>query len=233
MKTLITDRTLRGLKPARAGKRTVIWDTAVPGLCVRVTDKGSASFSIMRRVKGDTAPIRRMLGIAWHVPFPAGQPLPYRLVTAREDARAMILDMARGIDPKVKREAERRAEAIKQANSFASVAETFIAKHIRSLRSAADAERTIRRELIAPWGARPITEISRRDIVELVEQIAESGRRYVAYQVFAHLSKLFSWAVGRHTYGLESSACSGIKASEIVGRKEPRQRVLSDAEIRA
>jgi len=85
MKTLITDRTLRGLKPAPAGKRTVVWDTAVPGLCVRVTDKGAASFNVMRRVKGEATPVRRMLGITWAVPFPADSrcrtPLPPRGMT--------------------------------------------------------------------------------------------------------------------------------------------------------
>jgi hypothetical protein len=54
----------------------------------------------MRRVKGQAQPVRRMLGIAWTVPFPASHPLPYPLATAREDARAMIIDMSRGIDPK-------------------------------------------------------------------------------------------------------------------------------------
>jgi hypothetical protein len=88
MKTLITDRTLRGLKPAPDGTRTVVWDSVVPGLCVRITDKGTASFSVMRRVKGHKQPVRRMLGIAWTVPFPASHPLPYPLSTAREDARA-------------------------------------------------------------------------------------------------------------------------------------------------
>ena len=122
MKTLITDRTLRGLKPAPAGKRSVIWDTAVPGLCVRVTDKRAASFNVMRRVKGESAPVRRMLGIAWAVPFPASQPLPYPLATAREDARAMVLDMSRGIDPKAKLATKQREDATRQANSFASVA---------------------------------------------------------------------------------------------------------------
>jgi len=128
LKTLITDRMLRGLKPAAGGKRTVIWDTAVPGLCVRVTDKGAASFNVMRRVKGDAAPIRRMLGIAWAVPFPAGQPLPYPLATAREDARAMVLDMAHGIDPKRKKEAKARAGATLGGRSVAASAQISLAR---------------------------------------------------------------------------------------------------------
>jgi Arm DNA-binding domain len=233
MKTLITDRTLRGLKPAPAGKRTVIWDTAVPGLCVRVTDKGAASFNVMRRVKGDAVPVRRMLGIAWTVPFPAGLPLPYPLSTAREDARAMVLDMAHGIDPKQKLAARKREGEAKRANSFAAVAEEFIIKHVRKLRSGHDVESAIRRELIAKWGERPITEITRRDVVELVEAIADSGRPYAAHRVFAYASKFFAWAMARHLYGIEASPCNGVRTSELAGKKEPRQRVLTDAEIKA
>jgi integrase len=232
MKTLITDRTLRGLKPAPAGKRTVIWDIAVPGLCVRVTDKGAASFNVMRRVKGESAPVRRMLGIAWAVPFPASQPLPYPLASAREDARSMVLDMSRGIDPKAKLATKQREDATRQANSFASVAEKFIAKHVRKLRTGVDVEAAVRRELIGRWGRRPITEITRRDVVELVENIADSGRPYAAHKAFAYTSKLFAWATAQHIYGLETSPCAGIKTGEPAGKKEPRQRVLTEAEVR-
>ena len=49
MKQLITDRTLRNLKPAPRGKRLVVWDTALPSFGVRMTDKGKASFFVMRR----------------------------------------------------------------------------------------------------------------------------------------------------------------------------------------
>jgi integrase len=230
MKTLITDRTLRGLKRAPAGKRTVIWDTAVPGLCVRVTDKGAASFNVMRRVKGQTAPVRRMLGVAWTVPFPASVALPYPLATAREDARTMLLDMSRGIDPKTKAVAKIREDQARQANNFAAVAETFIQKHVRGLKSGHEVEATIRRELIDKWESKPIAEISRRDIAELIESVA-NDRKYQAFKIFAYANKLFGWAVARHI--IETSPCAGIKISDLAGRKEPRQRVLNDVEIRA
>src|SRR5262249_37165424 len=139
------------------------------GLCVRVTDKGAASFNVMRRVKGQTAPVRRMLGIAWTVPFPASVALPYPLATAREDARAMILDMTRGVDPKTAADAKTREAQARKANSFAAVAATFIQKHVRGLKSGHEVEATIRRELIDKWVSKPIAEITRRDIVELIE----------------------------------------------------------------
>jgi integrase len=47
------------------------------------------------------------------------------------------------------------------------------------------------------------------------------------------MSKLFGWAIGRSLYGLEISPCTGVKTSKVVGKKEPRQRVLNDTEIRA
>jgi integrase len=231
MKTLITDRTLRGLKPALAGKRVVIWDTAVPGLCVRVTDKGSASFCVMRRVKGHKQPVRRMLGIAWTVPFPASQPLPYPLATAREDARAMILDIARGIDPKEKQAAHKQAEARRKTNSFASVAEEFVQRHVRKLRSAHDTEAAIRRELVSRWGERPIGEISRRDVVSMIESIADAGHQGAARRAFASTSKLFNWAIERGI--VEASPCMSVRPAALIGPIEVRQRVLSDAEIRA
>ena len=101
------------------------------------------------------------------------------------------------------------------------------------LRSGPEIKAAIRRELIGLWGARPITEISRRDIVHALEEIADSGRPYAAHKLFNYMSKLFGWAIGRSLYGLEISPCTGVKTSEVVGKKEPRQRVLNDTEIRA
>jgi hypothetical protein len=193
MKTLVTDQLLRGLKPAPTGTRTVVWDSIVPGLCIRITDKGSASFCVMRRVKGQSAPARRMLGVAWHVPFPASHPLPYPLATAREDARAMIIDMSRGIDPKTQLAAKNLEEVARQANCFETIAESFIQKHVRGLKSGAEIERVIRRELIGKWGKRSIAEITKRDVVELIEAVATDGRKYQALKIFAFASKLFSW----------------------------------------
>ena len=82
-------------------------------------------------------------------------------------------------------------------------------------------------------GPRPITAITRRDVVEIIEGVANSGRKYAAHKLFNYVSKLFAWAIARHLYGLETSPCAGVKTSELAGKKQPRQRVLSDAEIRA
>ncbi|MGB8899566.1 MAG: tyrosine-type recombinase/integrase [Methylocella sp.] len=220
-KTMLTDRALRAMKPAAPGKRKMLWDAAVPSFGVRVSEHGKLTFIVMRRLRGKI--VRRMIGRYPIMP----------LAEAREAALEALRDFERGIDPREKQAAMGREAAHRQANSFASIAEEFIAKHVAKLRTAPEVESSIRRELIAKWGGRPITEISRRDVAELVEAIAGSGRPYAAHRTFAHASKFFSWAMGRNLYGLEISPCTGIRISELAGGKKKRQRVLADAEINA
>jgi integrase len=199
----------------------MVWDAAVPSFGVRVSEKGKLTFIVMRRLHGKL--VRRMLG-------------QYPIMTlggAREAALEALRDIEKGIDPKQKKEARALAEAVRRANSFASVAEEFIARHVRRLARPAEAEAAIRRELIARWGERPVSEITRRDIIELLEEISDSGRPYAAHKTYNYISKFFAWAMARHVYGIEMSPCTAIKPNEIIGSREARQRVLSDSEIRA
>jgi hypothetical protein len=136
MKILLTDRFVRAVKPA--GKRQVFWDAAVPGFCVIVTGKGKIDFAVIRRLPGKREPLTRRLG-----QYPI-----VSLAKAREAALGALRDIARGIDPKSKQDAERRAEAHRQANSFALVAEDFITRHVAKLRSGPEVEASIRRELV-------------------------------------------------------------------------------------
>jgi integrase len=221
MKTMLTDRALKAMKPAAPGTRKMIWDSAVPSFGVRVSEHGKLTFIVMRRLHGKL--VRRMIGQYPIMP----------LAEAREAALQALRDIERGIDPKQKKAAERRAEARRQANSFASVAEEFIARHVRKLRSGREVEASIRRELIERWGPRPIVEIGRREIVEALEEIADDGRPYAAHKIYNYISKLFAWAIARGMYGLEVSPCMAVKPNEIIGAREARQRVLTDIEIRA
>ncbi len=121
----------------------MVWDAAVPSFGVRVTDKGKLTFIVMRRLRDKL--VRRMLG-----QYPI-----MTLAKAREAALEALRDIESGIDPKEKQEAERRAEAHRRANSFASVAEEFISRHVAKLRSGPEVKAAIRRELIGRWGASP------------------------------------------------------------------------------
>jgi hypothetical protein len=111
------------------------------------------------------------------------------LSEGRDWAREALGDMARGIDPKAKAEGARKAEVRRKANSFAALAEEFIGRHVSKLARPAGAEATIRRELVSRWGEKPISEISRRDVVELLRAIADSGKPYAAHKTYNYITK--------------------------------------------
>jgi integrase len=238
MKKRLTVRGINALKPAEPGKRYDQWDTEVSNFGVRVTDTGKISFIVMRRLGSKGAPVRRV--VAEHR---CGAEYNEGLLSqAREDARAALRDMMQGVDPKAKaqreREAAHAAEATRAANSFEAVAEDFIKRHVLAaekgrpkLKSGAEVAAAIRREIIPKWRGRLITEIARRDVVKLLEDVVDDGRASVAHHLLAYLSKLFNWAIARDTYGLQSSPITRGMAKDIIGAKRPRQRVLSNAEI--
>jgi hypothetical protein len=70
--------------------------------------------------------------------------------------------------------------------------------------------------LIAYWGPRPIVDISRRDVVERIEQIVDDGRPAMARKVFESISKLFAWAMSRDLYDIKSSPARDVKIGDIV-----------------
>ena len=139
----------------------------------------------------------------------------------------------KGNDPKAEEERQRRLELRKQETTLAAVAEDYIDRHVRGQRKAKDTEREIRKELIGFWGERPITSIMREDVIALVEAIARRPAPYTAHIILGHTRSLFNWAINRGAYGLETSPCDRIKPAALIGAKEPRQRVLNDAEIAA
>ena len=233
MKKKLTVRGINALKPALPGTRYDIWDTEVSNFGLRVTDTGKISFNVMRRIGPKGAPVRRV--VAEHR---CGAEYTEGLLTqAREDARASLRDMSQGVDPKQKRalaiERDTKERAERRANSFGAVAEDFIKWHVLpKLRSGNDVASSIRRELIPAWGDRPIAEITRRDVVTLLEKVVADGRPYTAHHLIAYLSKLFNWAILRDVYGLNASPIIRGIGKNVIGAKKPRQRVLSDAELR-
>jgi integrase len=219
VKNRLTDRKLKALR--RKGIRYDVMDTDVPGFGVRVTPAGLRTFILIARYPGSENPTRRAIG-----EYPA-----ISLQKARERAREWRQLLRRGIDPKAEEERERRAELRKMATTFAAVAEDFIQLHVQAQRRGKDSAREIRKELIDSLGDRPIASIAREDVVLLIDAIARRPAPYLAHVVLGHARSLFNWAINRGTYGLESSPCDRIKPAALIGPKEARQRVLSDAEL--
>jgi integrase len=222
-KRVLNDRTLKALKPAKAGLRYEVMDAIVPGLGVRVTERGTKTFMLVARFPGSTNPTRRALG-----EYDA-----LSLEKARIKARHWHELIDKGIDPAQETRLQRQAEQRKRAGTFAAVAEDFIAEKLSTERRGRDAELQIRNEFLPRWGGRPVVDITAQDVVEVVKAAKARGATYMAHSLLATARRLFSWAIDQRAYGLETSPCDRLKPKSIIGEKRPRERVLSDDEVRA
>jgi integrase len=127
------------------------------------------------------------------------------------------------------REKARNYQAPKHSDTFGEVANRFFA-HIATLRRGYEVERSIRRELMPRWGNKPIANITRRDVIEVVDAIKARGAACTAYHVLGYAKRAFNFAIARDILG--HSPCDRVRAAALVGPKVVRQRVLNDDEIR-
>ena len=218
----LTDRYLASVKGAKAPYD--IRDTEVPGLRCRVMPSGERSFVLLARYSRDGNPTRRALGT-----YPI-----LSLSAARDKAVAWKRQLAAGVDPAEAEERKRRDEERKQRNSFAAVAEEFI-KHIyrQKLRTAADMEHDLRKTFVAEWGARPITSITSDDIKRIIRRAIDRNAPAQAFSDFTLIRRVFNWSLGTDDHGLQFNPCSRLKPADLIGPRASRDRVLSDAELRA
>jgi integrase len=119
---------------------------------------------------------------------------------------------------------------MRSTGKFGDVVEDYfkrIAKHRRSW----DVERRMRRELIPLWQSKQIAAITRQDVIDVVKAINARGTPYAAHHVLAYIKAFFSYATANNL--LEHSPAAMVKPKALIGAKEPRQRVLSDDELKA
>ena len=220
---VLTEPFIKSLKPDPGGKRYVVPDALVPGLVVRVSSTGAKSFMLVARWNGADQPSALALGRVGGL----------TLAKARDKARDWLDIRSRGDDPRELERARREAEAEKKATTCSVVLEGYFTRVVRKRRHGAADEREIKRELLPRWKNRPLTSISRRDVVRLIDTITDRGAPRQAHNVYSHVRHFFNWAIGRGIYGIEVSPCASIRPVDLIGKKNRRDRVLTDDEIRA
>jgi integrase len=208
----LTDRLLKTLKTDAA-------DAVVPGLAVRVGASGQKTFVLIARFPGRTNPTRRAIGAHPRI----------SLQQARETARKWIALVQRGVDPATEVAAEREANRIRRQNTFGVVAESFLEKHAASRRTADGIGRLIRGKLISRWRDRPIDTIGKREIIEMIEDVAENNGVAMARQTMSYARRLFRWAAARDL--ISSNPFTTIATADLLPPKVTRDRTLSDAEL--
>ena len=205
------------------GKREAwLSDTDVQGLRVRATAGGAKTFMACwtDRVSGERR--RERLG-AWGA---------ITLADARTAARAILGDVARGEDPSEKRMLKRKAATEAKAAAALTLRVLVdqwaaIGLQKRKPRYRTEATRAIAYAFQAQM-EQPANQLSRGAVVGTLDALAQAGKTAMAGRTLAYGRACFSWARKR---GMVTE--NPFHDLPIATGKVSRDRVLSDAEVRA
>jgi integrase len=217
------------LKPPASG-RVEYWDSQLPGFGLRVSETGRKTWMAMYRVKGKL--VRETLGTLSLFP---------KVDEARDRARASMQAAQAGIHPvevrrqeadKVERAAS--AERARQRDTLAAILDRYVreygAKRWRP-DTLKEVKRAFETDVKPALGTRPIRDIARREIREMIDAIVRRGRAPHAHHVLAYLRPALEWAVEREI--IATNPAAGIPDPDPRKREaRSRDRYLDDDEIR-
>jgi integrase len=207
-----TDRSIAGLKAKT--ERYEAWEDGRTGLGVRVSPKGRKTWVFMYRYAGKA---RRMtLGT-----YPA-----IGLAKAHVRHSRAKESLEEGIDPGAKQIEHKRAE--RSAETVSDLIDEYLEKWARPRKRSADEdERSLRKEVEPAWGRRKAKDITRRDVITLLDGIVERGSPIQANRTLAVIRKMFNFAIGRDI--VDATPVAMVKAP---AKENQRDRILSADEIR-
>jgi integrase len=209
---ILTARAVEAAKPGRT--RNEIPDGTGTGLYLAIEPTGTKSWVLRCRQHGVSK--RITLGRAGEGGI--------TLAAARHAAAAARHRLEQGIETAPIRNVSQTSDRIETA--IASFLELHAFKKNR-ISTAQAAERIFNRLVLPAWRGRSIHSIRRRDVIDLVEQIA-TDRPYLANRALGVLSKFFNWLMARDVI-----AVSPVTGVERPHQEQVRNRTLTDPELRA
>ena len=107
--------------------------------------------------------------------------------------------------------------------------EEYIERHAKvKKKSWKEDQRILEKDIIPIWNRRKASDVKRKDVIHLLDNIVERGAEIQANRTLAVIRRMFSFAIERDI--LEFSPCNAVKAP---AKENIKDRVLSDEEIKA
>jgi hypothetical protein len=183
--------------------RVFHWDS--PGFGLMVTASGHASFVCQYRSGRRSHRMSLRAGLS--------------LQEARREAKKILGDVAKGMDPLAQRQKEARAGE----DTFRAIAEDYLK---RESKRSIDQTRAVLERLVFPkLGTRPIGEIKRTDVIRLLDKIGDERGHSMADITLAHVRRILNWHASRSD-DYRSPIVRGMASTKPSERA--RSRVLSD-----
>jgi len=222
---VLTTRFVAAAKPKRDRTGDVVRaeypDAACPGLHLVVQPTGTRSWAFRFRRRADRKNVKLTLGKAGD----GGLSLAAARHAAaahrhRLEQGAVLVTPVTAVTP----------QSVRTGDKVETAVASFLELHVRRknrISTARVTENIFNRIIVPAWRNRTIDSIRRRDIIDLVEDVAASGRGYHANRTCAVLSKFFAWLVARDA--LTFSPVTGVERPH---KEKIRSRVLTDDELR-
>lgn len=198
--------------PESPKDREIHWDTTRPGFGLMVTAAGEQRYVVQYRVGHRSRRMHLKQGLT--------------LKAARTEAKKLIGDVARGLDPL----GERQKTAGRAGDTLQAIAQEYLRREGPKLRSAAFRGAILERLVYPKLGSRQIGEIRKSDIVRLLDGIEDKIGAPTAHLVLAFVGKIMAWHAGRSD-DFKSPIVRGM--GRINQKERARSRILSDDELRA
>jgi integrase len=211
----ITKRTVDALSAGATDQ--FIWDEALRGFGLKVTKAGSKTYFVQYRMGGRGAATKRVtIG---------GHGSPWTPETARREAGRLLSLVSQGVDP-------RELEKARQLAAVDLAFDAYVERYLRDFgrrhwrpSTYPGVESNLRRFAVPVLRNKPLPDIERGDLTAIFDRIP-AGKPALPRNVYAHVSKVFSWALERGD--IDRSPFEGFKAPPAVASRE---RVLTDDEL--
>jgi integrase len=204
VRVLLTDRFCERAKST--SPQTDYFDENVSGLALRVSAHG---------VK------------AWTLHFTSASGKRSRLTLGRYPSTSLANARAQALDAKAAIADGRDPRGASDEMTVNDLVASYVEKHVAGLRSAAQIELRLYRNVVPVIGNVKLAQLHRRDATRMIDAVAKRDAPSQATRSFQDLRAMLRWAVSRGD--LDHSPIEGMRKPP--GSK-PRERVLSDDEIR-
>lgn len=207
-----TDAQIRHLAPKDT--RYIEWEDNGKGLGIRVSPKGKKTWIFMYRFEGKA----RMATLG---NYPATS-----VAKAHAAHGAALVALDEGRDPGAEKVAAKAAH--REAETVSTLIDEYIEKHAKlHKRTWKEDKRMLDTDVRPLWGERKAKDITRRDVIRLLDGIAGRGAGVAANRTLAVVRKMFNFAIGRDI--VEMNPCFQVKPP---AKEQAKDRYLSADEIR-
>ncbi len=207
-----TEKLIQSLKPEKL--RRDVREKSGDGFAIRVSTLGEKSWVYFYTFEGK----KRRMTLGTYPELP--------LALARKRHREAMKILESGLDPALAKQREEK-EARDAITTNALIEEYIEIWAKPRKRSWKEDQRILDKDIRPAWGKRKARDITRRDVIQLLDKIKERGAPIIANRTFACVRRMFNFAIERDV--VAASPCAQIKAP---AKENRRDRCLSLDEIK-